>query len=113
MRSAGRLEGQAPRLVDPDAGDRFEHEPLDRVHSALCGSRHCSSGRRTMVRLMTLSACVARPVPVPPPDAAFRTWARTTVTSIKSLGVHAKMSHSAARVSIDSRCGGWVTIRYT
>src|SRR5664280_876740 len=41
--------------------------------------------------------------------AALRTWVLTASTSMRSLGVQSRMSQSAAKVSIDRRCGGWVT----
>jgi hypothetical protein len=47
------------------------------------------------------------------PLAALATWTLTAWTSIRSFGVALRMSHSAARVSIDSRGGVAVTSRQT
>jgi len=45
--------------------------------------------------------------------AVLRTPALAASISMRSFGAQPKMSHSAARVSIDRRCGGWVTSRNT
>ena len=46
-----------------------------------------------------------------PPWATRRICSLATSTSMRSFGVQPRMSHRAARVSIDRRCGGWVTSR--
>lgn len=48
-----------------------------------------------------------------PPPATLRTDSLTTRISISSCTPHSRMSQSAASVSMDSRCGGWVTSRKT
>ena len=72
----------------------------------VAGSAHRPSGRRITVR----RTCGAG-LPLSP--ALLLTFPVTSRISIRSLGWQVRMSHNAARVSIDSLCGGWVTSRNT
>ncbi len=75
---------------------------VTRTCSAVVDGHDCPGRRITVCR--TGGGAAVSP-------AALGICRSTTCTSIRSFGVQSRMSHSAASVSIDSRCGACVTNR--
>ena len=84
--------------IDPDADlrDALELDSLDFLQFIEILSD--TSGRRIVLRRTGGAAG-------PDSLAALRICLLTTSISIRSLGRHSRMSHNAASVSVDRRCG--------